>query len=123
MKDTRKLYKVDNFNSFTGIITPYRKVFHCDNKNYPFKTSSKEYKNKINNKNNNTMNIKNLSDKIVHTLKLPCKRYHGTNLINSIKASTKKSFPEFHDVRILTGTKLSSQFNIKDNTNEQRKNA
>ena len=69
------------------------------------------------------MNIKNLSDKIVHTLKLPCKRYHGTNLINSIKASTKKSFPEFHDVRILTGTKLSSHFNIKDNTNEQRKNA
>ena len=94
-----------------------------NNKNYPFKTSSKEYKNKINNKNNNNMNIKNLSDKIVHTLKLPCKRYHGTNLINSIKASTKKSFPEFHDVRILTGTKLSSQFNIKDNTNEQRKNA
>ena len=30
--------------------------------------------------------------------------------------------PEKHDVRIiLTGTKLSSQFNIKDNTNKQHK--
>ena len=35
-----------------------------------FKTSSKEYDNTINNKNNNDMNINNISDKIVYTLKL-----------------------------------------------------
>ena len=35
-----------------------------------FKTSSKEYNNKINSKNNNDMNLNNLSDKIVHTLKV-----------------------------------------------------
>ena len=84
-----------------------------------FITSSKECNNKINSKNNNDMNINILSDKIVHTLKLPYKGDHGTNLIKSIKASTKKSLPENYDVRIiLTGTKLSSQFNIKDDTNE-----
>ena len=55
------------------------------------------------------------------TLKLPYKGAHGTNLI-SIKASTKKSLPENHDVRIvLTGTKLSSHFNIKDDTDKQHK--
>ena len=87
-----------------------------------FKTSSKEYNNKINNRNNNDMNINNLSDKIVHTLKLPYKGDHGSNLIKSIKASTEKSLPENHDVRIvLTGTKLSSQFNIKDDTDKQHK--
>ena len=65
------------------------------------------------------MNINNLSDKIVHTLKLPCKGDHGTDLIKSIQASTKKSLPENHDdVRIiLTGTKLGSQFSIKYDTN------
>ena len=68
------------------------------------------------------MNISILSDKIVHTLKLPYKGDHGTNLIKSRKASTKKSLPENYDVRIiLTGTKLSSQFNIKDDTNKQHK--
>ena len=68
------------------------------------------------------MNINNLYDKIVHTLKLPYNGDHGTNLIKSIKASTKKSLSENHDVRIvLTGTKLSSQFNIKDDTDKQHK--
>ena len=87
-----------------------------------FKTSSKGYNNKINNKSNNDMNINSLSDKIVCTLKLPYKGDHGTNLIKSIKISTKKSLPENHDVRIiLKGTKLSSQFNIKDDTNKQLK--
>ena len=85
-----------------------------------FKTSSKEYDNKINNKNNNDVNINNLSDKTEHTLKLPCQGDHGTNLIKSIKASIKKSLPENHDARIiLTDTKLRSQFNIKDDTNKQ----
>ena len=55
-----------------------------------FKTSNKNYNNKINNKNNNDKNINNLSDKIVHTLKLSYKGDHGTNLIKSLKASTKK---------------------------------
>ena len=65
----------------------------------------------------------NLSDKIVHTLKLPYKDDHLTNLIKSIKKSTKKSLPEAHDVRIiLRGTKLSSQFSIKDKQhNKQHK--
>ena len=72
-----------------------------------FKTTSKEYNNKIN-KNNSNMNINNYSDKIVHTLKLPYKGNHGTNLIKLIKASTMKSLPEKHDVKInLTGTKFS----------------
>ena len=68
------------------------------------------------------MSINNLSDKIVHTLKLPFKNDHGTNLIKSIEASTKNSLSENRDVRIiLTGTKLSSPFNIKDDTNKQHK--
>ena len=55
----------------------------------------------------------------MHTLKLPYKGDHGINLIKSIKTSTKKSLPEKHDLRIiLTGTKLSSQFNIKDDINK-----
>ena len=58
----------------------------------------------------------------MHTLKRPCKSDHGTNSIKSIKASTKKSFPENRGVRIiLTDTKLSSQFNIKDDANKQHK--
>ena len=57
----------------------------------------------------------NLSDKIVHTLKLPYKDDHLTNSNKSIKTSTKKLLPEKHDVRIiLRGTKLSSRFSIKD---------
>ena len=68
------------------------------------------------------MNISSLSDKIVCTLKLPYRGDHGTNLIKSIRMSTKMSLPENHDVRIiLKGTKLSSQFNIKDDTNKQLK--
>ena len=71
---------------------------------------------------NRLSNLNRSSDKIVHTLKLPYKGDHGINLIKSIKTSTKKPLPEKHDVRIiLTGTKLSSQFNIKDNTNKQHK--
>ena len=55
-------------------------------------------------------------------LKLPYKGDHVINLIKSIKISTKKSLPEKHDVRIiLTGTKLSLQCNIKDDTNKQPK--
>ena len=47
---------------------------------------------------------------------------HGINLIKSIKTSTKKTLPEKHDVMIIfTGTKLSSQFNIKVDTNKQHK--
>ena len=54
---------------------------------------------------------------MVHNLKLPYKGNHDINLIKSIKTSGKKMLPEKHDVRvILTGTKLSSQFNIKDDT-------
>ena len=86
-----------------------------------FKNNYKSY-NKINNKNNNDRNIKNLSDKIVHTLKLPYKGDHSTNVTKSIKTSIKKSLPKKHDVRtILTNTKLNSQFNIKDDTNKQHK--
>ena len=52
-----------------------------------------------------------LSDKIVHTVKLPCKGDHGINLIKPIVTSTKKLLPQKHDVRIITtDTKLSSQF-------------
>ena len=58
----------------------------------------------------------------MHTLRLPYKGDHCINLIKSIKTSTKKSLPDKHDVRIiLTSTKLSSHFNIKDDTNKQRK--
>ena len=68
------------------------------------------------------MNINNSSDKILHTLKLPYKGNHSTNLIKSIKASAKKSLPENHDLGIvLTGTKLSSQFNIKDDMDQQHR--
>ena len=66
-----------------------------------FKTSSKEYNNKINNKNNNDINVNNLSDKIVHNLMLPYQGDHDTNSKNSIKLSTKKSLPENLDVRII----------------------
>ena len=56
------------------------------------------------------------------TFKLPYKGNHGINLIKSLKASTKESLVANHDVRIiLTGIKLSSQFNIKDDTNKQHK--
>ena len=58
----------------------------------------------------------------MHTLKLPYKGDPVTNLIKSTKASTKKSLSANHHVKIvLTSTKLSSQFNIKDDTNEQHK--
>ena len=78
-------------------------------------------KNHNNNINNDT-NLNRLSDKVIHTLKLPYRADHGINLITSIKASTKKSLPEKHDARILlTGTKLSSQFNIKEDTNKEHK--
>ena len=87
-----------------------------------FENNKKNHSNNINNENHNDTNLNRLSDKIVHTLKLPYKCDHGIHLIKSIKTSTKRSFPEKHDVRIiLTGTKLSSQFNIKDDTNKQHK--
>ena len=87
-----------------------------------FENNKKNHNNNINNENHNDANLNRLSRKIVHTLKLPCKGDHSINLIKSIKASTKKSLPEKHDVRIiLTGTKLSLQFNIKDDTNKQHK--
>ena len=87
-----------------------------------FENNNKNHNNNINNENRKDANLNRLSHKIVHTLKLPCKGDHGINLIKSIKASTKKSFPEKLDVRIiLTGTKLSLQFDIKDDTNKQHK--
>ena len=68
------------------------------------------------------MNMNNLSDKIVNTLKLPYQGDHKANLIKSIKESSNKSLPETLDARIiLTGTRLSSQFNIKNDTNKQHK--
>ena len=58
----------------------------------------------------------------MHTLKLPFKCEEGTNLIKSIKTTSRKALPENHHVRIVfTGTKLSSHFNIKDETNKQHK--
>ena len=49
-------------------------------------------------------------------------RRHGTKLIKSIQATTKKSLPENHNVRIiLTDTKLGSLFSIKYDTNKQHK--
>ena len=64
----------------------------------------------------------NIVVKTVHTLKLPFKCEEGTNLIKSIKTTSRKALSENHDVRIvLTGTKLSSHFNIKDKTNKQHK--
>ena len=48
----------------------------------------------INNENHNDKNLSRLSDKIIHTLKLPYNGDHGINLIKWIKKSTKKSFPE-----------------------------
>ena len=78
--------------------------------------------NSINNENHHDTNLNRLSDKIVHTLKLPYNGDHGISLIKSIKTSTKKSLPEKHGVRIiLTAIKLSSQFNIKDDINKQQK--
>ena len=55
-----------------------------------FKNNNKSHNNKVNNKNHNDTNLNMLSDKIVHTLKLPYKGDHGINLIKSIKTSTKK---------------------------------
>ena len=82
----------------------------------------KNHNNNINNENHNDTNLNQLSDKVIHTLKLPYRGDHGINLITSIKVSTKKSLPEKHDARIfLTSTKLSSQFNIKDDTNTEHK--
>ena len=75
--------------------------------NYCFKNNNNSY-NKINNKNNNGRSINNLSDKIVHTLKLPYKDDHSTNLIKLTKKSTKKSLPEKHVRIILNCTKLNS---------------
>ena len=79
-----------------------------------FKTNNKKYN--INDNNNDTNKI-DLFDKIVHTLNLPYKSNHDINLIKSIKTSGKKTLPEKYDIRIiLTGTKLSSQLNIKVGT-------
>ena len=69
----------------------------------------KNQNNNVKNESHNDTNSNRLSDKIVHTLKLPCKGDHSINLIKSIKTSTKKSLPEKHNVRIIsTSTKLSS---------------
>ena len=87
-----------------------------------FKNNNKNHNNNINNENHNDTNLNRLSDKIAHTLKLPYVGDHGINLLKSIKTSTKKFSPDKHDVRIiLTGTKLSSHFNIKDDTTKQHK--
>ena len=86
-----------------------------------FGNNNKNHNNNINNGNQNDVNLKRLSDKFVHTLKLQYKGDHDINLTKSIKTSTKKSLPEKHVTIILTGTKLSSQFNIKDDTNKHHK--
>ena len=87
-----------------------------------FENNYKNHNNNINNENHNDTNLNRLCDKIVHILKLPYKGDHGINLIKSIKTSTKKSLSDKHDVRIiLTGTKLSSHFNIKYERNKQHK--
>ena len=87
-----------------------------------FENNNKNHNNNINNENHNDTNLNRISDKIVHTLKLPYKGYHGINLIKSIETSTKKSLSDKHGVRIiLIATKLSSHFNIKDDTNKQHK--
>ena len=76
---------------------------------------------KNHNDSNNNLDT-NTVVKTVHTLKLPFKYEEGTNLIKSIKTTSRKALPENHDVRIvLTGTKLNSHFNIKDETNKQHK--
>ena len=63
-----------------------------------FENNKKNHSNNINNENHNDTNLNRLSDKIVHTLKLPYKGDNGINLIKSIKTSTKKSLPEKHNV-------------------------
>ena len=50
-----------------------------------FKNNNKNHSNNINNENQNDTNLNRLSDKIVHTLKLPYKGDHGINLVKSIK--------------------------------------
>lgn len=68
------------------------------------------------------MDINNLYDQTVHILKLPYKGNGGVGLIKAIKTSIQKTLWDSHDVRfILTGTKLSSHFNIKDDVNNQHK--
>ena len=87
-----------------------------------FDNNNKNHNNNVNNQNHNDANLSRLSDEIVHTLKLPYKGDHGINLIKLIKTSTKKALPEKHGTRIiLTGTKLSSPFNIKGDGNKQHK--
>ena len=71
---------------------------------------------KNHNDSNNNLDT-NTVVKTVHTLKSPFKYEECTNVIKSIKTTSRKALPENHDVRIvLTGTKLSSHFNIKDET-------
>ena len=53
-----------------------------------FKNNNKNHNNNINNENHNDTNLNRLSDKTVHTLKLPYKGDHGINLIKSIKTSS-----------------------------------
>ena len=47
------------------------------------------------------MDIDNLSDKIIHTLKLPCKGDCSINVIKSLRVSTKKTLREKHNVKII----------------------
>ena len=56
-----------------------------------FENNNKNHNNDINKENHNDTNLNRLSDKTVHTLKLPYKGDHGINLIKSIQTSTKKS--------------------------------
>ena len=56
-----------------------------------FENNNKNHNNNINNENHNDTNLNRLSDKIVHTLKLPYKGDHGINLIKSIKKHQLKS--------------------------------
>lgn len=81
------------------------------------------FNNNNNNRNdniNNIVNENNSENRKIHTLKLPYQGEEGINLIKSIKNSSKRTLPENHEVRIiLTGKKLSSCFNIKDDTKKQ----
>ena len=60
----------------------------------------------------------------MYTLKLWYEDDHSTSLIKSLKISTENLLPENHNVRIvLASTRLTSQFDIKDDTNTQQKMA
>ena len=86
-----------------------------------FLKTSKDNCNNINNNNSgNNRDINISSDRTAHALKLPHIEDQGIKVTKSRKKLTKKKLPDNHGVRIIsTGTKLSSLFNIKDDTRKQ----